>query len=959
MLLKSFQGRFLVVATLLAASLLMMALYTKNLVRKDAHESKQLIVEYNKAKNFLKNINNQYLSLKSSIYQYALLLTPELKKETVRSINTLSRMSNKFKQGRIISLYPNIKKSADELGVALELLKVDTTKLLEMQNSSRTRYPAVSVLLDVMQPANRYFKDQLELARDEARDIPGVNGHRLSKKLDEIRYAWAKRVSEVRLFVANRSGTFGDQDKVLPGNVTSEGIYADRVDSLLNDARDIARSAERATVLTSAINEMISSSKRYGKGFRKAVSSFIGKDWRTDVGFLESKIEPQLNRNLRLLNAIEVGLSAQMEQRIHDSVETTEKVSSYIWWFISAVYILLLLAYFAFEKMIRQPLVEVAKALEAQANDEEYSMPCLRYSVTESDVLIDAFNNMKEQVNSRQLRLESILLNAGEGIVMSDQQGIIQTFNPAAEKLFNLCSEDVCGRHVSVLLTKNDRIKGQEWSSLWVDKGFSDSVPQEVKLVRSNDELFYISVKTSTMLHQGEKHYISVVMDVTETRVLTDRLQNLADMDSLTSLHNRRYFTEELDRLVERSIRRKNYSNALLFIDLDNFKFVNDTHGHHAGDRVLVEVSNILKAKVRRSDLLSRLGGDEFSIILYDVDEQQALEIASKYQYQIANFTFFEQGRVLDVGCTIGVAMMNEALKGRDEFIMQADFACQLAKRMGRNQVYLYSQEDNHSKDKMLGYMGVAQSIKDALRNDSFRLFMQPIKHTNRDSVFCYEVLLRMEGDKGELILPYGFMPSAERFDLMKQIDLWVINNSIKLLSEHQKKGSNIIFSINLSSQSIGDFSIANEIADTLSLYSVPPANLIFEITESVAISNMKKASHFLQFLRGLGCRTALDDFGAGYSSYAYLKDLPADFVKIDGAFVQNMDKDSLNLAMVKSMNEIAHIMGKQTIAEFVESEEVLKMLDDIGVDCVQGFYLGKPSESIGEQRPGMVIPIR
>ena len=314
---------------------------------------------------------------------------------------------------------------------------------------------------------------------------------------------------------------------------------------------------------------------------------------------------------------------------------------------------------------------------------------------------------------------------------------------------------------------------------------------------------------------------------------------------------------------------------------------------------------------------------------------------------------------MLDVGCTIGVCMLDESIDNRDEFLMRADFACQLAKQMGRNRVYFYTQEDSHSKEQMLGHIGTAQKIKDAIREDHFVLMMQPIVNTHDTGLLCYEVLLRLIGENGKLIMPFGFLPSAERFDLMQDVDSWVVCQAIYKLSQYQQQGEDCRFSINLSAQSLGDFSMIDLIEDLIEQHKVSPGNLIFEITENIAIANMENATRFLQHLQGLGCKTALDDFGAGYSSYAYLKDLPADYVKIDGGFVQDIDQNEFNLAMVRSMNDIAHIMGKKTIAEFVENETALNLLREIGVDFVQGYYTGKPSVNLLNHTDETVIPFR
>jgi len=955
----SFQGRFLIVAALLGVALLAMVIYTKKIVSDDMRNSRVLISEYKIAEDSIKQIDDLYKTLKSSLYQYALLLTPELKKQTLETIETLKKRSRIFKNSNFFKYYPSAKSFTAELEVVVRLLNDEVKQVLKLQEGAITRYPAVKILLNEVQPSNRYFKEQLTLARDEAEDIRGRTRGKIITLLNEIRIHWEKRVSEVRLFVANRSGAFGDAKKVLPRNLESVEIYGDKVDDLLYKVRELSRNFDRVVVLKDTLDEMIVTNRRYSLAFKRAAKLFMQEGWRADVYYLESRVEPLIKQNEELLKNIEREISAQMGQMVKNSIETSTIVSTYISWFVTAVYLLIMLAYFVFEKSIRQPLIEVSKALDAHGNNEAYDIIPKQYYVSESEVLIEAFEGMKEQVNSRTLRLQTILQNVADGIIISDRQGIIETFNPAAERLFGMLGKDVVNKSVNVLLGVDSSISNEDWLKVLQGKLSAQDDLTEIQLVKPTGEMFYAEINSSSMSHQGEVYYISAVVDVSEHKALTDGLQNLADMDSLTSLYNRRYFTSELDRLVERAHRRKFYSFALLFIDLDNFKYINDSYGHHVGDRVLIEVSMLLQSNVRKGDLLARLGGDEFAVILYDVDREMSVNIANKYLEQISKFTFYERGKVLDIGCSVGVGMIDQSIKNKDDFLMRADFACQLAKQSGRNRVYAYSHDDDQSKDRMLGHIGIAQTIRDAIRKDSFRLLMQPIRSTIDNKIFCYEILLRMIGENDQEIMPYGFLSSAERFNLMVDIDRWVVRHAVHLLSDYQKQDPDMMVSINLSAQSLGDIEIIKIIEEALDRFNFPASSLLFEITESVAISHMDKACLFLEYLRDLGCKTALDDFGAGYSSYAYLKDLPADYVKIDGAFVRDMDTNELNFAMVKSMHDIATVMGKKTIAEFVENSAVLKLLKEIGIDYVQGNLLGKPSNEPVVDHNENIIPLR
>jgi diguanylate cyclase (GGDEF)-like protein len=404
---------------------------------------------------------------------------------------------------------------------------------------------------------------------------------------------------------------------------------------------------------------------------------------------------------------------------------------------------------------------------------------------------------------------------------------------------------------------------------------------------------------------------------------------------------------------VENTLRGSRRDFALLYIDLDNFKFVNDTLGHLAGDRVLVEVTEMLSQRIRKSDLLARLGGDEFAILLYDVREDHVLQAAEAHRKMLADYAFKYNGKVINIGCTIGITLFGHEPTSKEDLLVQADVACHIAKRSGRNRVHLYEPEDQKNMTIMSEDMGWARRIKDAIEQDHFRLCCQPIMDMKTGETQRQEVLLRLQGEDGDIILPAGFLPSAERFGLMRAIDRWVVNHAIEALGKQLAKNPKLHYSINLSAESIGDVTMLETITNALQRFDVPPTAVTFEITETVAIAHLGTAVEFLTRLRNLGCQTALDDFGVGYSSFAYLKDLPVDYVKIDGSFVRDIPRDTLQHAMVRSMNDIAHAMGKQTIAEFVDCEDCLALLRKMGVDFVQGYYVGRP-QLMGEEQPVM-----
>jgi diguanylate cyclase (GGDEF)-like protein len=420
-------------------------------------------------------------------------------------------------------------------------------------------------------------------------------------------------------------------------------------------------------------------------------------------------------------------------------------------------------------------------------------------------------------------------------------------------------------------------------------------------------------------------------------------LKKLAEHDSLTGLYNRHYFMEELEKTLTRAKRGIPDQVALLYIDLDNFKYVNDTLGHLAGDQLIVEIGAIINQRARASDVLARLGGDEFALLLNRPDSIHIETIAESFCNTLSDYNFKFKGRIVDISASVGAAILTEDIESKEDLLVRADFSCHEAKRLGRNRFHVYTERDGEQMSNLNNDIGWARRIKNALAHDQFVIASQPIIDTCTRSVHYSEVLIRMKDEKGSLILPGGFLPAAERFGLMTKIDEWVIAHACELLASIHSRNPDFRFSINLSASSLENLKFIETIKSSINEWNISPESLLFEVTETAAMNNLQNASLILQELQSIGCKTALDDFGTGYSSFTYLKELPVDFIKIDGSFVKEIDSNTLHKAMVRAINDIAHELGKQTIAEFVESESIMTELAELKVDFAQGFHLGKP----------------
>jgi len=377
-------------------------------------------------------------------------------------------------------------------------------------------------------------------------------------------------------------------------------------------------------------------------------------------------------------------------------------------------------------------------------------------------------------------------------------------------------------------------------------------------------------------------------------------------------------------------------------MDLDQFKVINDTCGHAAGDELLKQLAASLKSQVRDSDTLARLGGDEFGVLLDGCSLDMARNISTKLLDEVRNIRFAWDNKTFEIGVSIGVVPIN-ALSGNLSNVMSAaDTACYEAKDQGRNRIHVFDENDIDILRRR-GEMDWVYRINDALDNDKLLLYCQPIVDLSAGSGKCYghEILVRLKGEAGEIIPPNAFIPAAERYNLMPVVDKHIITKTLAMMQEVDECNMNVF--INISGQSVCDEEFVEYLLTMLDKSGIDLNKLTFEITETATVANFSKATKFINALKEKGCLFALDDFGSGLSSFSYLKNIPVDFLKIDGSFIRDIANDETDHAFVEAINQIGGIMGLKTIAEFVESEKILAMLKQIGVDYAQGFYLGRP----------------
>lgn len=417
-----------------------------------------------------------------------------------------------------------------------------------------------------------------------------------------------------------------------------------------------------------------------------------------------------------------------------------------------------------------------------------------------------------------------------------------------------------------------------------------------------------------------------------------------ANHDSLTGLANRREFERRIEHALI-SARYYGSDHVLCYLDLDQFKIVNDTVGHAAGDQVLKEIRGVLSAKIRERDTLARLGGDEFGLLFDNCPLEIAIEISQSLVTAVHNHRFVWEGKVFQLGVSVGLVAINATAESVAKLLSQADVACYTAKEFGRNQLHVYHEIDSEPTRRHSEILRAAE-LRDAIERDQFRLHYQPI--VALDAAMAggnrYELLLRLVGQDGGLILPDQFIPPAERFGLMGAIDRWVVRTAFRRYIDIFGSQSDTNITVNLSGNSLTDDSLSAFVHRQFSESGVPPQCVCFEITETAAVHNLHHAHRFVASARRLGCQLALDDFGSGLSSFAYLKNLKVDYLKIDGSFVRNIADDHVDLGMVAAINEVGHIMRTKTVAEYAHSKPVVDKLRELGVDYAQGFYLGRPA---------------
>jgi len=528
------------------------------------------------------------------------------------------------------------------------------------------------------------------------------------------------------------------------------------------------------------------------------------------------------------------------------------------------------------------------------------------------------------------------------GVALADAQGVFLQVNRALCAMLGYEAAELTGRPLSGFAAGGEALP----ELAEVQTGDGAGALQEVALRHRDGRTIWVLLSCAAMEGpRGESTYILQLQDVTDRRRQKEELMRLALVDSLTDLANRRRFQQVLEEALSEAV-RTGTRGSLFFIDLDMFKHINDTLGHQAGDEVLRQVAALLRRTLPEGDWAARLGGDEFAIVLPGVDQAEAARLADKLLAAIRRTRFVGEETPVSLTASMGVVLFPDHGTSVTELLSKADMALAEAKENGRDSWSMFT-PDGHWQREMEARFLWRRRVSEALKEDRFVLHYQPILDLRRNVVTHHEALLRMVGDGGELIYPSQFLGIAEKLDLIQQVDRWVLDRALRQLSDLRRAGRSQVLEVNLSGRTLSDPDLPGLIRRALADRDVEPSSLVLEITETAAIRDLDQAERFICEMKGLGCRLALDDVGAGFASLYFLKRLPVDFIKIDGAFIRNLPHDTADQHLVRALATVCRELGKRTVAEFVESPESLRLVREYGVDYAQGYLIGRPAPGL------------
>ncbi|MDH5359487.1 MAG: EAL domain-containing protein [Gammaproteobacteria bacterium] len=939
----SFRGRFVTVSIVYITILTIIAWWAKQYVQDYTTSSLANTEIRQDFRQQLAYIKSNAAELKSSLLEFLIVASSNKRDLVLYNNNKLRYSIEEFENTqtilptqKLVTNPESLKQDLDELGKNIESLTVLRLNINKL-------YPGTPIQQNEMLPLNIEFitaTTQALEVENKQKDY-SEEQFKIAKLFNEAQYAWSNMIGAFRMYVSNRSGIFGNPESGMTIQETNLHLYQDEVMEKIKKLDYYNKAGLLDIVQTESYEKMKDSLKKWHHSFERVKDVYTSPDWRKDIPILNQKIHPTIRIIEDRLKKYEHDLYISESEDIHVLHNIARLLSSSIIYIGIIALAISAISFLLFEYAINKPLNQIINCFHAETKGV-YSSLLPKTNIKEIKDLVTSFAIMREQIHSRQNRLESILDTVAEAVLTLDINGFIKSFNRSAEKLFDYSSIDILDRHISVIIPPSRH--SQLHSLFPLHQHRIPSILEEQASLR-DATVVPVTIKMSEVMLDGEPYYNTLIADVREQKEKMDQLRHIAEHDGLTGLYNKSFFMDELERSIKRLHRNNSGLHALLYIDLDNFKYINDTFGHSAGDELLIKISDIVKSRSRDSDICARLGGDEFAILLFDIHTNNASDVAESIRISVEQNKFSYKGNDCDFGCSIGITLIDPNTNTAESALRKADSACQVAKRHGRNHVYLYAPEKSNDNDLFSDDTSWVEKISEALEHNHFELLHQPILNIKSGEIGLYEIFLRMKDKNGD-IMPSAFFKIAERLRLATSIDKWVVKNTIAYISKNQLDSS-IFYSINLSMQTLRDLEACDSIVKIIHDGNVEPGKIIFEITEAATIADIGQAEEFLSRMKLAGCQTALDDFGSGMSSLTYLRNLSIDYVKIDGQHIRNAALNDIDFAIIDALNDISHAMKIKTIAKSVEDETCLKKIKTAGIDYAQGYALGKPEKMI------------
>jgi diguanylate cyclase (GGDEF)-like protein/PAS domain S-box-containing protein len=846
--------------------------------------------------------------------------------------------------------------AAEDLGHQLvtdsERLSKEVERLITIRLSEVEWFPAMQVMLERQLPDNMAFATAVNLAIEESRELRAEPAQQeIYELLVELRHIWSQMTSEFRLYVANRFGIFAtDQQVAMAARTANVEEYGETAQILLDRFSTLDEKGQLGFQQSESLADMRRLHASWLEAHKDVVVVMQSEAWRADLPMLAKKIGPRFDNIRKYLTSLQSLQQAASSKGITEVAGTATRLSDFILLLVIGVALIITAGYLFIRVSILEPIAHVSRALKAEARGES-GVLALNATASEINDLTEAFREMRYQVYTRQERLENILDNAGEAIIIFDQDGVIETFNNAAETLFGYRAGETTGAQVSMLMPQSGKeeeyniFTHHRWHA-WAEAGGAE---REFEAKRKDGSLVPVAVKISETVMGGKHLFTALIADISERKAMIERLQYQAERDTLTGLPNRALFRDRLEHTLAQA-KRNGTLVALLFLDLDKFKAINDTLGHQAGDQLLKAVAGRLGETLRASDTVARLGGDEFTAILEGVNRIDDVTYVAGKLHNLFSRPFEVNGQDISITTSIGISVYPLDAQDAENLIKDADTAMYHAKDLGRNSYQFYSKD---MTERLARRLALVTELRRAIEQEEFVLHYQPIVDLESGRTISVEALLRWQHPERGLVFPDEFIPVLEDSGLIKAAGEWVLRTACAQCKAWQDSGRDTVpqrVMVNISARQLLDKNFVASLSRILEDADLDASHVGLEITEHTIMEDIEAGSMFLEALRSLGIHVAIDDFGTGHSSLERLKRFPIDTLKIDRSFVQDIISDVDNAAIVDAIIAMAHTLRLKVVAEGVETPEQLEQLRSYGCDAVQGYLYSRPvsPEEIG-----------